>query len=53
MGMLDQTRMARPLLLASLSNGKDFKVESTIADVKPELRLEDLATLQTQLGLFL
>jgi hypothetical protein len=29
------------------------KLESRIADTKPELRSEDLATLQTQLGLFL
>jgi hypothetical protein len=52
-GMHAQNKMARPLPLASLSNGKELKVESGIADVKPEIRPEDLATLQTQLGLFL
>ena len=51
--MLAQNRMAWPLSLSSLSNGKDLKVESRIADVKEELIPGDLATLQTQLGLFL
>ena len=39
--------------MASLSNGKDLKAESRIADVVPELRSGDLAALQTQLGTFL